>query len=489
MVTIDRRTLLRTAGTAALVVGFGTSGAWVTQASASGPFDELPRLDGTVHLDVPTRDRYAQDLGRHVTRRPDAVLTPGSVRDVQEMVRFCARRRIPVSVRGQGHSTFGQGLTPGLLIDSRGLRTIHRIGDDSAEVGPGVWWRELLDAALPHGRTPPLLVTFAGLSIGGTLSMGGVPANNREGIQADRVSELEVVTGEGELVRCSRRRRSDLFDAALAGLGQVGVITRAVVDLVPASPNARTYILVYNDNATFFRDFRAVTDRGEMNGAYALFPLVPDGSRVVYALNMVKWFDPAEPPDDAHLLRGLTPMQQTITDGTYRDWACRYDPLVEMWQRDHDWDHLIKPWSDVILPEAAVEQYVGKVIPTLNLDQVGATGTVFLFRTHRSRLTRPMFRIPEPDGSPWVYLFDVLTSSARPGPDPAFTERMLARNRDLFERARAVGGTRYPMGSTPFSQEDWRRQYGSYWSTLRRTKQRYDPEGIMTPGPGIFPRD
>jgi FAD/FMN-containing dehydrogenase len=484
---IDRRTLLRGAGATALVVGFGTSGAWVTQAAASGPFDELPRLDGAVHLDVPTRDKYAQDLGRQVTRRPDAVLTPGSARDVQEMVRFCASRRIPVSVRGQGHSTFGQGLGPGLLIDSRSLHTIHRIGRDHAEVDAGVMWRELLDAALPQGLTPPLLTTFVGLSIGGTLSMGGVPANNREGIQADRVRELEVVTGEGALVRCSRQRRSDLFDAVLAGLGQVAVITKAVVDLVPASPSARTYVLFYNDNTTFFRDFRAVTDRGEIDGAYTLFPLVPDGSRVVYALNMMKWFDPAQPPDDTHLLRGLTPARMTVTDGTYRDWACRYDPVVEMWQRDHDWDNLIKPWSDVILPERSVERYVGEVIPTLNADQVGATGTVFLFRTHRSRLTRPMFRIPEPDGSPWVYLFDVLTSSARPGPDQAFTDRMLARNRDYFDRARAVGGTRYPMGSTPFSQEDWALQYGRYWPALRRAKERYDPEGILTPGPGIFP--
>ena len=64
---------------------------------------------------------------------------------------------------------------------------------------------------------------------------------------------------------------------------------------------------------------------------------------------------------------------------------------------------------------------------------------------------------------------------------------MLARNRDYFDRARAVGGTRYPMGSTPFSQEDWALQYGRYWPALRRAKERYDPEGILTPGPGIFP--
>ena len=73
-----------------------------------------------------------------------------------------------------------------------------------------------------------------------------------------------------------------------------------------------------------------------------------------------------------------------------------------------------------------------------------------------------------------------------PGPDPVFLERMLERNRLLFEQARDVGGTRYPIGSLEFSKADWRRQYGRRYFEFAALKRRYDPRGILTPGPGIF---
>jgi len=63
---------------------------------------------------------------------------------------------------------------------------------------------------------------------------------------------------------------------------------------------------------------------------------------------------------------------------------------------------------------------------------------------------------------------------------------MLARNRNLFERARELGGTRYPIGAVEFDRDDWRRQYGDFWEELVRRKEQYDPSNILTPGPGIF---
>jgi cytokinin dehydrogenase len=47
-------------------------------------------------------------------------------------------------------------------------------------------------------------------------------------------------------------------------------------------------------------------------------------------------------------------------------------------------------------------------------------------------LTRPFLRVPEPDSSDWTFLFDILTTSAQPGPDPAFTSEMMDRNSRLF---------------------------------------------------------
>ncbi len=107
-----------------------------------------------------------------------------------------------------------------------------------------------------------------------------------------------------------------------------------------------------------------------------------------------------------------------------------------------------------------------------------------MFPQRVQALTRPNLRIPA--ASDWVFLFDVLTAAPAPGNDPAFEAAMLARNRQWFEKARAVGGTRYPIGSLEFSSADWAFHYFERWPWVRHLKKKYDPAGILTPGPGIF---
>jgi FAD/FMN-containing dehydrogenase len=56
----------------------------------------------------------------------------------------------------------------------------------------------VLDRALPRGLTPPTLTDYQDLSVGGTLSVGGIGgAMFRYGAQVDNVVALEVVTGVG----------------------------------------------------------------------------------------------------------------------------------------------------------------------------------------------------------------------------------------------------------------------------------------------------
>jgi len=56
------------------------------------------------------------------------------------------------------------------------------------------------------------------------------------------------------MVTCSRDMNSDLFFAALGGLGQFGVITRARIRLEPAPKRVRWVRLAYSDVATFTKD-------------------------------------------------------------------------------------------------------------------------------------------------------------------------------------------------------------------------------------------
>lgn len=492
---INRRNFLTGAGAAALIVGFEpATGFWLSKAQASqaSSWSPIPKLTGTLSFALADRQADSQDQGRIVDMLPTAVLMPGSVRDIQVMIRFCLNHGIPVSTRGQGHTTNGQGLTTGLIIQNSSLNTIHSIGPGGADVDAGVLWRDLVNAAVPQGLTPPLFTTYTGLSVAGTLSVGGFPAMNNLGVQIDHVSQLQVVTGTGELVTCSPRERSELFEVMLGGLGQCGVITRATIDMVPARANAQICQLNYplSATATMFSDLWTLLNRGEFTGVYTIIFEPPGIGELIYQINAVSLQDPAQPPDTAALLRGLSQpaAAATVTTTSYLDWVLRYDPIIAQWRQAADWDNLIKPWFDTILTGSTVESYVTSVMPTLTPADFGPpTGIGFLFPQKRSGLTRQFFRLPPDDGSGWVVLFDILTSSEAPGPNASYAQAMTARNTNLFYQARALcGATRYPIGTMAFTREDWRIQYGEKWPELVLLKRLYDPGSILTHGPGIF---
>lgn len=490
---ISRRQFVTGIGAAAVVVGFNPiSRMWVTAAEAAGraSFVDVPPLDGSLHLDRPTRSADSTDNGNIITVLPAAVLRPGSVQDIVTMMRYCRARGIKVAARGQAHTTHGQGLVSGLLIENRSLRTIHSIGPNVADVDAGVLWTELVVAAYEQRRlTPPVLTGYLSLSIGGTLSVGGVDGNTgnyREGLQIDHVRELEVVTGEGELRRCSMSENRELFEAVLGGVGQFGIITRAKVDLVPVASMVRTYRLTYVDNGTFFRDMRTLLNRGEVHGMYNLW--MPNGTGLVYVLNVNVPFEPGHPPDDRHLMRGLSipPALVVATDLPYLDFIQFVTKVLVDPQRLIGWDKLIKPWFDVWLPDDVVEQYVAELIPTLGPLDIGPGGFFLLLPQRRAAMTRPFFRTPDAGAGEWIYLLDILTASLLPGPNPSFTTSMLDRNRRLYEKARDLGGTRYLIGSIDFSREDWIAHYGSSWREFARLKRRFDPDNLLAPGLGIF---
>ncbi len=472
---------------AAAVVGFDPiARLWVSSANADSPFDRVPPLDGVLLTDPGSLAPYASDAGNLIHKTPAAVLHAASVDDIRTMIRFCARRGIKVAARGQGHATYGHAqVSGGLVIDMGGLDEIHRIEADHAEVSAGLKWSDLLRTTVAQGLTPPVLTGYNGLSIGGTLSMGGISATYGEGAQVDHVRELEVVTGTGELVRCSLRRNRDLFETVLAGLGQYGIITRAVVDLVPARARARTYLLNYTDNATFFRDFRELLSRGELERLYNMW--IPNGSGGwIYQVNAIKLFDSDQPPDDAHLLRGLQTSVSSaqIVESSYLEHALQVDTGIDTLKQIGLWDGVLHPWFDVFLPDQSAERYLGEVIPTLTPEDVGPTGVMLMLAVKTARLSRPRLRVPH--STEWSFLFDILTAAAAPGDDPAFAARMLERNRRLFDKAQRVGGVRYPIGSIAFSPLDWTRHYGLTSGDVLRAKFRYDPLKILAPGVGVF---
>jgi cytokinin dehydrogenase len=439
----------------------------------------IPGLDGVLHTDLATRQRYAADAGRIMTGLPAAVLRPRSAGDVARVVRYCRAHRLPVAARGLGNTTGGQSLAlGGVVVDGRALAGIRTIGADLATIGAGTTWLELARAAHAHGLAIPAATGYLDLTVGGTLSVGGIPPAVATGAQVDHVLALEVVTGDGEIRRVSPTSDRDLFEAVLGGLGQFGIVTEATVALVPAPATVRGWSIPYADPAAFFADLRTLARRGEVTEVFG------------------DWWRPGEAGEVHHLnafVFGATdgphvpPEATEIEEVRYRDHICRIDAAVADLRAEIGWDALPKPWLTVWLPDSRVEEVVGDVLAELTPADVGVGGFVLLYTHHRAALTRPSLRLPAPDGSDLLHLFTVMTAGP-PDAGPAFGAAMLERNRRLLDRALAAGGTRYPIGTVEFGPEDWRAHYGERWPHLAELKRRYDPAGILTPGHQVFTR-
>jgi FAD/FMN-containing dehydrogenase len=483
-----RRWLALAAATA--VVAFDPRGRrWVAAAEArergevgADCWRHVPKLDGELVFEAAALDAAADDFGHIVHERPRAVLQPGSVRDIQRIIVFANRHGIGVSMRGQAHSTHGQSQAEaGVVIDSRFLADIQAISEQGAVVGPGVLWLDLLEAALEQGLTPPVLTDFIELSVGGTLSGGGIGgATQRHGLQVNNVLELDVVTGVGQRVTCSAQRRPALFNAVLGGLGQLAIIVRATLRLVPAPSNARVYRLFYTSIPAFMRDQRlaATSERFDYLEGQALPQ--PDGS-FQFMLEAAAYYTPPELPDDAALLAGFDSLAGTtvIEEHTYFDWANRLAPLMAELRASGAFA-LPHPWFDVFLPNAGSDAYLEEVFQNLAPEDVN--GPILVYAFQRSKVTGSLVALPDTDV---VFLFDLLRFSP---PDPAVVEAHIADNRALFEAARAFGAKKYPIGSIPFDFADWVEHFGASFPVLAALKAQLDPSGILTPGQKIFPR-
>lgn len=454
---------------------------WLTAAHADHPGGlPIPNLDGELVVDPAALAEAADDFGHIIHRTPVAVLRPGSIDDIRQLVRFAHRHHIQVAMRGQGHSTFGQAQAEaGVVIDSRTLHTIHDIGPQGAVVDAGVRWLDLLTATAAQGYTPPVLTDYLELSVGGVLQVGGIGGHSHHiGFAVDNVRGLQVVTGEGRVVTCSPSNEADLFNAVLGGLGQFGLIVRALLSLVSAPTHARVFQLFYTNIDEYVTDQSMVVM--DERFSYLEGQVVPSPSGAwMFMLEAASYYTPPLEPDNTALLRGLHPdAGMMIQEFTYVDWQNRLEPVVAALRQSGVW-FFPHPWFNVFMPGSQAVTYVRDVLATLTGADTG-NGPLLFYPFRRSKLRCPFVVTPQEE---ILYLFSLLRIAP---PDMHTVDAMVEANRTLFEQARNLGGTHYPIGSIPFSQADWIQHFGAAWARFLRQKARYDPRHILTPGQGIF---
>ena len=470
--SISRRDFAkRLAGAAALLA---LPPSWSFPAHGQSLRNDLKDIRGELQFDDDVLQAAADDFGHVVHKKPVAVLRPGDAQDIAKLIQYANRNGLKVAMRGQGHSFFGQTqVEGGVVIDSSSLNSIRIVkfgASGTAEIGSGSKWHPVLMAANAQKLTVPVIAdTF--LSVGGTISTGGFGVTTYNLVlQVDHVQELEVVTGEGQVMTCSDQSNGDLFNAMLGGLGQCGIITKVVMRLMETPTNVLFIKMDYDDFHAASADLAVLAKDGRfhhLDGRGAGRP----GGGVGYYVEGGAFYDAPNSPDEGKLTAGLKFAKRTATVMTYEQYFRREEVCGACTTP------LQKPFVYLCIPSSRYVEYTSGILDS-PVESAFLVPRMSAWR--RNVIKRPLTRMPDEE---IIYRFQL----SRTLPAGTNTESMIALNRTLYERARNMGGFRMTSSAVPMTQADWARHYGPAWSMVQAAKAKYDPKMVLTPGHGMFP--
>lgn len=212
---------------------------------------------GRVLTDESDRFSYSFD-GSFGTYLPDVVIQTKSVEELAALVKFANRERIPVYPRGQSTCLSGGPLPVkgGMVFDLSVMNDLLEISEEDlvAVVSPGVLTADIHKAAEKKGLLYPPDPSSSHVStIGGNMAENsGGPRGLKYGVTKDYVIGLELITPEGEIIKTGGRTVKnvtgyDLTKLIVGSEGTLGIITKAVLRLLPKPPASETVMAVFNN--------------------------------------------------------------------------------------------------------------------------------------------------------------------------------------------------------------------------------------------------
>ncbi|MCX7001321.1 MAG: FAD-binding protein, partial [Candidatus Sumerlaeota bacterium] len=263
------------------------------------------------------RAAYSYDASRG-SAMPDVVVMPRCTDDVQKVIQFASRNKIPVYPRGAGTGMTGGSIPRrgGIALVMTSMNRILDINpvDHIARVQPGVILEDLKRAVKVHGLFyPPDPASAKFATIGGTVAVNSGGLNSvKYGVTRDYVLALEVVTGRGEVMRFGAGTLKSVTSLDVTRLlvgseGTLAVITEITVKLLPHPRRCGTFLAAFPDDTSALRAAFGILKEGLLPCAMEFMDEMAVHCAFLYAGDiflkgmggaLLIEFDDLEPPDE-----------------------------------------------------------------------------------------------------------------------------------------------------------------------------------------------
>jgi alditol oxidase len=262
----------------------------------------------------------------NVTFGAIGLLRPGSIAELQRLVAHEQRVR-PL---GTAHSFSPIADTTGSLVSLAGLPPLVEADSDrgAVRVAAGLRYSDIAPRLHGAGLALRSLGSLPHISVGGAVATGTHGSGDRNGSLATAVSEIELVTADGDLVIVSRGSDPAIFGGLVVALGACGIVTALTLDAVPAFSVRQ---LVYQD-LTFGR---AAEHFDEITGSAYSVSMFTDWAADRFTEIWLKltdeqdappgddWFGSRPAEAELHMLAGISPANCTPQLGVPGPWHDR----------------------------------------------------------------------------------------------------------------------------------------------------------------------
>jgi D-lactate dehydrogenase (cytochrome) len=429
----------------------------------------------------PVREQHGKDASYHPCLPPDAVAFAQSTWEVCEIVKICARHKVPIIPFGSGTGLEGHvaALRGGVCIDVSQMNDILRVstGDLDATVQAGVTRGQLNEYLRDTGL-------FFSVDPGANATLGGMAATRASGTTAVRygtmrenVLSLTVVLPDGRAIRTARRSRKsaagyDLTRLFVGSEGTLGVITEVTVRLfgIPSAISAATCSFPSVESAvnTVIQAIEAgiPVARIELADAAAMDAIIRY-SRLDLPVAPMLWMEFHGTENSVAEQAEMVQRIAADRGGTHFAWATKPEERRQLWQARHDAYYAWKAsrpgaefWStDVCVP---ISRLAGCITETqkdiaASFLPAGIVGHAGDGNFHVGFMINPN----EPK-------------------EMAEAERL---NQQLVQRALSLDGTCTGEHGVGLGKIDALvAEHGEAVSVMRAIKTAIDPDNIMNPG-------
>ncbi|WP_262500934.1 FAD-binding oxidoreductase [Pseudohalioglobus sediminis] len=333
---------------------------------------------------------YGRDWTRFYEPAPSAVVLPGTIEEVQALVRLAASSSLAIVPSG-GRTGLSAGAVAvnGELVMA--LDRMNNIGDfdpvdRTVRCGPGVVTEQLQQFAEQQGLYYPVDFASAGSSqIGGNIATnaGGIKVI-RHGMTRDWVAGLKLVTGTGELLDLNRgliknNAGYDLRHLVIGAEGTLGVVVEATMRLDRPPRDLAVMVLGVPDMTAIMRVLAAFQGEIELS-AFEFFSELAL-QKVVAHQALQRPFETIteyyallefEQPDAAAMERAMALFAHCVEQGWVYDGTVSQSvaQAENLWRLREDISETITPWTpyknDISTTISRVPEFLAEVEAVVN---------------------------------------------------------------------------------------------------------------------------